>query len=90
MSCKKLEHNLWIRTQKGNKLIKLGHAIGLEIDPLNYICGLMLGYTIRIDGEPIGVYRTAKRCIEIINEIQQLLEKSYSELVIYQMPAKNN
>lgn len=84
----KSRNHLWIRTQKGHKLIKIQNSIGIEIDIVSWVMGIVLGYSINIDGIHAGTYKTVKRCREVVDEIQSLIEKSYSEVVIYQMPER--
>lgn len=65
--------NLWIRSQDKKDLIKA-----------EYISTSDSGYCILVNGFNFGFYETAKRALEVLDEIQK--EIFVGLLKVYQMP----
>ena len=58
---------LWIRSQKGTRLIKVNNILACKFDDGSY--------GLQINGECfVGTYKTEERALEVLNDIQKILE----------------
>lgn len=71
---------LWIRSQKKDKLFKIN---GLDITKMNDNSYEITGYTTY--DIYLGRYKTKERALEVLDEIQKLLEPK----IIYKVDDKN-
>ena len=77
---------LWIRSQDKKTLVKSDY-ITIIWSPFHYsIVGYLNG---KIKHKILGSYKTQKRAIEILDEIEDLLQNAYvgnANRIVYKMP----
>lgn len=69
---------LYIRSQDKHKLVKFEQC--LSVTNNNSIVDDI--------GNILGTYKTTYDAVKVLDEIQEVLRKSLSETIVYQMPSK--
>lgn len=70
---------LWVRSQNRKHLIKVSNLVCGTYEGTYYINGYSVN---EVDNVDLGIYKSEKRCLEILNEIhQRLIDMQTLELV---------
>lgn len=69
---------LYIRSQDTYRLIKFDRSLSISNNN-----SIMDG-----NGNMLGTYKTTYDAVKVLDEIQEVLRKSLSETIVYQMPSK--